>query len=994
MNPTRDRLVVFALFGVLFLTSFHRALAPSHGADEGDDRYRYVVGLLERGLTEMAVEEAQGFLRDFPAHPKIALARYRLGNALFDLDKPSEALAYFERLASDARFEYRAESAFRLGECSLRLDRAEEARRAFESVLGMGAEYLRPSALRLLGETALRAKDPATARARFEELLAAHPDSDDASQARRALGWCALEQGDSPAALAAADACLARTEDAVVRAEIMVLKGEALMRLSRPQEALAAFQAARGHGSDDLALRGEGFARAALGDRVAAARAFGTLVQDHPASPHAAEAALQLGVQLVLAGDGRGALDALALPGVTPGPETRSWRARALALLGEGGEALAELDRALAEHPSSALEQRIQGERGDLLHGLGRSEEARRAWERAGSAEAPIAAAIEALSRGDARAAEAMVAPLVERGIAGPLAQSAQLVLAEALFAQEKPSQALALFEAVAKAAQAPGDRAKAELRAAWCLQRSGDARRAAQAFSAFARAHPESPEADDAAFLAARTLDDARASQEARGLYEDYLEGRPAGSHAPDALAALARLCALAGDAAAAEARWTELAEQHPEHRDAPRARYELAFGAYERGDHERASRHLANLLERELEGELLVPARELSVFVHAERGEIEAAVTAWRSLAEAGAGDERLLATARSVARAARARKTPAAAQPLFDELLRHGRSRDVAASALVDGAYLSLEAGEVDRAEASLRVAAKEAQKNASRDLGAAVAEACFFVAEAREQRGETERARELYRSAAVDGSPVQAQALYKLGFTALEEARLDDAVVQFERLVAVHPRSELAGESRFLLAEAHFRAGRLSEAEALLARVIVEHPEHVIVPKALFRRGAALVELGRGAEAEPILARLLRDFPSFPNGIEAQLLFGRALAQQKKSREARAALERVTVLDQGELAARARLALGVQAESEGKHEVALGDYLKVAVLYAHEESVTQALLAAGRCLERIGRVEQAAARYRELVLKHPESSPARAARERLAELERSN
>ncbi len=62
----------------------------------------------------------------------------------------------------------------------------------------------------------------------------------------------------------------------------------------------------------------------------------------------------------------------------------------------------------------------------------------------------------------------------------------------------------------------------------------------------------------------------------------------------------------------------------------------------------------------------------------------------------------------------------------------------------------------------------------------------------------------------------------------------------------------------------------------------------------------------------------------------------------------------------------------------------------EFLKVAVLYASEEEVAQALLEAGGCLETLGDPERAGSQYREILERHPNASAASAARERLSKL----
>jgi len=263
---------------------------------------------------------------------------------------------------------------------------------------------------------------------------------------------------------------------------------------------------------------------------------------------------------------------------------------------------------------------------------------------------------------------------------------------------------------------------------------------------------------------------------------------------------------------------------------------------------------------------------------------------------------------------------------------------------------------------------------------------VAEAAFFVGEARAAAGERERALALYERAASAENPRRREALYKLGFIELSDGDLERAARAFEGLID-DPSSPLHGESLFLLGEARFRQGRFEDAVRALERVRREAPRHEVLPKALFRLGLALGDLERWPEAEAALTELARSQPDFANLAEAELWRGRALVAQQKARPARAAFERVVALDQGALAAQARLALARMTEEEGRVEDALSEYLKVALLYADEDAVAEALYRAGACLEKLGRNEQAIARFREVVENHPRSTYAAEAEKRL-------
>jgi len=110
--------------------------------------------------------------------------------------------------------------------------------------------------------------------------------------------------------------------------------------------------------------------------------------------------------------------------------------------------------------------------------------------------------------------------------------------------------------------------------------------------------------------------------------------------------------------------------------------------------------------------------------------------------------------------------------------------------------------------------------------------------------------------------------------------------------------------------------------------------------------------------------------LKREPHFENLAEAELARGRACAELGRARAARQALARVlSVAGDSVLGARAHLALGGLALAERDREGALAEYLKVAVLYAAEDEVAEALYRAGDVLAAQGKTAQAEDRWRE-------------------------
>ena len=1005
--------------------------APASAArDAGDEQYRFLAGLVEKELWDLAVKEGQAFLRAHPGHAKAPLARYRLATALFELERLEEAAPHYRTLAAARGFEYRAEAAFRVGQCDLAAGRLDEAREALAGVLAGEQDYLHGPALFLLGETELRAARHAEAEEHFQRLLREHPGSEHAPEAQRALAWCAWEREEAEEAVKRIRAWLERHGNARDDDEMRVLLGEALLELDRAEEALAAYRAALGEGADagpfaDAALRGAGFARAALGDAAGAAEEFGRLLERFPKSRYAAEARLQRGIQQLQAGDAAAAVESLAGTDARD-PQALLWLARARRAAGDPQAALRTLDQALALSPPPALASRLQVARGEVLGDLGRGEEAVAAFERAGSDYALHAAAVTALNEGDAESAARLATTLLAEHPASDYRAQTALVLGEALFAREEHARAEeALLELLATPSDELGETAgelvgRALSRVAWCRYLQGDPAGAAQRFEELVRRFPGRPEAEEARWMLGRALAEAGDEPAAARARAAYLAEHPEGEHVAEVLLAhglareddeggrhLARLveghagsplaarallvlgdrASDAGEALEAERHYRRLLDEHAGHELAPQARYGLAWCLYGRGEHAAAAQELDALQaaaagsngSAALEGELALAADELAVWAHGRAGAPRKALAAWQRLARACEDDRRSFRAARAVVEAFRAAGEDEAARKVLDELLGGLRDPDVAVEVLVEGAYLALEDEDVDRAEAQVRVALRRTE-------APAVREAAFYVAEALFAAGRDQRAIELY--AVARGAPELApQALYKLGFALLRTGDLEGAEGALAALVTEHPTSDLRGEGLFLLGETRFRQERWREAAEPLETLRRELPRHEVLPKALFRLGLALGHAEEWAAAEAVLSDLARRAPQFENLLEAELWRARALAAQGKARAARQAFERVAAEDRGELAADAHLGLGRLDEAEERFEDALAEYLKVAVLYGHAEKVAEGLYRAGLCLERLGDVEKAVAQYREVLADHRESPFAALARERL-------
>jgi len=1004
--------------------------------DDAEEAYQFIVGLAEKSMHEVVVREARAFLQSYPRHPKAAKVRYRLATALFDQQKFQPARAELRRLESLEQFVYAAEVAFRLGQCELKLGDSERARTAFERVQRLDSEYLKLPATYLHGEAAFRCGDFGQASKSYQSVLGLKPAGDGRApgggeyraDAFYGLCWCAYKLEDyDQAAKRIANFCSSFKQDPRLD-EMFFLLGECHLESGRHAQALAAYAAVEAGPSADGALRGAGFACAALGQHADAAQWFQRLLEDHPNSRFASEVALQSGIQWLLAGEPQSALDALAHPSTPQGPESLFWKARCHSQLGDHGAALTLLERALQDpslqHPSkhgpngSELSARLEVARGDALFELGRGADAAAAYAAAGSDYALHAAAVARLNDGFPAEALRLIAPIAAKP-ESEYRLDALLTQGEALFALQRFDEAFPLFDAVGVQSESREARGRALARAGWCLFRTGHHDQAATRFAEVGKSYPRSDFAPESLFMLGRSSEAGGHPAKAKAAFTAYLKAYSAGPHTVETSLRLARL----EPGAAGEQRLEQLLKVAPDADLAAQARYDLAERQSADGRHAIATRNYRALLESGPDGALAAPATyglawglfsqelyepaavalehllarrdltpdlklvglELTVYTARRMGNGDLASQAFEAFAAQCTDETRRLQAAKVAAAALREAGSLGKAQRLFAKLLGITQQESIGVAIAVEQAYLALDLGDAAQAEGLLRRVLPNAADSAD------LTEAFFFVGEAWFEAGDDVRATSNYQVAM--GSPsedVAARSLYKCGFAMLRTENHQAAAACFKALVAQYPDNTFAGEASFLQGEALFRSGEFDQAIAPLRHVVQAHPKHAVLPKALFRLGLALAHTQSWQKAQVHLATLIQRFPDFPSRDEAQLWRGRALVEMGNLRAARSSFRAVTERNDGVLSARAHIGLGKLSMSEGNLEDALSSFLKVSVLYSHSEEVGEALFLAGSVLEKQGKPQRARAQYQELIERAPKCLHAKQARQRLINL----
>ncbi len=1022
------------------------ALAAQAGNARGsqdaaaNDAYNFIAGLFEKGFHDQVVAEAVKFLKERPTYARAALVRYRLGQSLFELKKLPEAQAELARLEPEpADFPYATEVSFRLAQCLLAGDDFAGAARRLD-LIARSDHYLAPAAAFNAGEAHFRAGNFASA-AKAYAVAAESKDAEYSKSGLHGLGWALYKAGEFASAGQALQLFVQRHPQEATVGEAWFLLGECRLKQEQPAEALAAFQKVTSGEWFDDALSAAGFACAAQKEDARAAQWFLRLEQSVADSPLLAEARLHAGIHLQRAGrddDAAAVLDRLLQTNDERyGAAAAYWRGLVARRKGGPKAALPFFERGLAAKPDQELAGQLALARADALFDAGEFEAAKEAYAKAGggSEEAAYSAAVAALNSGDHASAAQRARDLLQRFGNGRHGAGAQLVLGESLFTQQKWSEALPAFE---QAAQAQGDgpngraalRPRALSRAGWCafkLDRPADA---AIHFGALVAEFPQDERTPEASFMNGRALLRAGQHEAAEAALTKTLQEHGKSEWGDDARydlaqckralkkdaeadALLAQLARGGGkvDGALSRRAALEAAEAHAaagRHADALKlltplandgaaplearrpALYAQAWSLQALGDSGEARNALLALFATEtaqapLDATLAVPALELAATVARVSKDGAGARLAWQRFLELAPQHERAVEVALVAALTLDENDDSRGAAELLGEALTR-LPKAVGRERLIYQRALSLQsAGDIKQANELLASVAS------LRGGGPLAAQAAFELGEQAYAKGDYEGALAHYANASGVDSPVADAALYKSGWARFQQERFADAAPCFARLVKHFPKSPLVGESLYLRGESLYRAGEFEPALQALEEFLKAHPKHEQRSNGLFRAGLAAGELGRLDVTLDTLTRLQREFPDFALKPEADLWLGRALFAKQRTNDALARFDAVLQADRGVLAARAHLGRGEVLQVQGRVDDALSEFLKVALLFDTPPEVARALWGAGQCLETLGDVAKAKARYAELVEKHAQAPEAAAARTRLRELE---
>jgi len=1006
-------------------------LAPLSAQNERPpEAFQIGLGLQQRGMQEEAARSFQEFLHGNPTHAMAPEAWYRLGSCQAELGKHDDAIASLQKSVQKDGMRFAAEARYRLGNCLKEQGKLEPAAQHYGKLCQAVAadHYLIAAARYAEGECRRDLKDDGKALAAFTAAAAASK-GEQASFLFPALyqaGFAQLRLGDAGKATELFARAGAAAGDDAARTECHYLCGDAALRakvIDRAERELQAAVKGGGEFADD-ARYDLGWCAIEKGDRSGALQAFRGLLQHHADSPLVPRARLEIGRLLFQDhkfADARTELDGLLQrDGLADDVRQQAQELSGLCALelGQGDAALTSLRAALAKAAAS--------ERPRLQYALGEALAGQKQWAEALPAYASVPADAAPELRGDAlygacfclhqlgryaessQRAEQLRKDLPQHR----LVVQAAFAVAENLFAEKKYQDADREYATV------PAQHAlasKAAWKRTWCSYLGGNQLAAAARFQELAGSGEAAFREEALAMAAIAWLEGGKADEALRAA-DLYRTRHAQGAFLARTERIAARVLRQRGDLSGASAR-LEHAAASANNKEASADLLEQAELQYQQGDYRAAQKIYDQLADakdrtgaRALEGlawcvfelgddagcaELI--ARGLA---HPQVGELEAELLELRSAlhhrqqdwAAAVADAEQFLHQYGKHARAPAMRYSQGVALARSGEQVR---ARQVLAALAKDGGYERMDRVSYELAwacrrgndeAAALQAFAAVAKDSKDPELAG---EANLHLGVARLEQGDERAGRELLGK--VEGKH-KGRALYRLGFFDLEHCkdepqRLARAKGAFAAIAQL-PNEPLAAEATFLLGECCVRAADQRGAADAFQALLAADSKHERAQSARLQLGECCVALGHGDAAAAVLEEFLRGKPEDrTEQARAHLALGRARVLRGEHDKAEPSFAKVTELSEGPLAAEAQYRLGESRAARGDLNGAADAFVKLPILYAHEEWVRKGLLAAGRTYEQLQQPQKARRFYEELLRRFPASAESQDAQSRL-------
>ncbi len=976
-------------------------------ADAADDQYAVAASHYAAKRWQLAVDEFQKLVDEFPEHDKAGAAAFFQGESLVQLGKLDEARRRFlEFLSKSPNDRYAKQALFRAAEASYLLGDADAAA---EQLGRFRAQYaqdkLNSYVLTYLGELALRGDDARKAESLFREALERYPQSRMRHDCRWGLARSAEKQGRNDEAIENYRQ-LAAQRDSTLADDAALALATLKFSTGKYLEAAKAYEKfAKHHATSPLlpkARLGHGWARFQLAEYDRAQSIFQSLVGAD--SMVEVEASYWLGLTKKARGDWAGAIATfeplaartakhdlgpavlfhLADAQLSSGKASDAGRQFAEvisrwprsdwvddSLLGQLRVAQTADDHAAIDRLAAEMNERFAASAlcRDAQRIRGRSLLIRKDYPRAASMFEALASSVEGgatsladkhflalCHQGEGRHAEALVLlETVLKSNDAALVADAQATAAMSLVALERYTEAIPHLEAYLAAAHESHGAANARAQLAVCAAKAGKFPQARQAYAA---------------------LITKFAKHEVVG---------PTTQH-------LAELAYAAGERQWAEELFAALAKMGQSDEATARAISGMAWSQFKNEQHEAAAATFERLLNEFANSAPAAEAARVSGTIFERLDRPTDALAMYQRVIDQYSASKELPAAMLAAARLSAKQGDNQRAAELYARREAEFTDAPEADAALYESAWVLRNLQRMEASdEAFARLRSRFPQSNYWPDATYRLAERAFQASD--HQRAETL----LDELATRPDAPVREHALYLEAQIAAAGRRWSEVAPPLERMLAEYPETQLKPFAQYWLAETLYQQQNFAEASERFAKLAEAWNERTDTwaARVTLRRAQVLGQQEQWQAAKEIAAAIEGRFPDFEQHYEADYLLGRCLAAEADFEGARKAYDRAIRSQLGaktETAAMAQWMIGESYFHQKNYDAAMREYLRLEILYAYPQWQSLALLQAGKCAELLEQWQAASELFERLAKTYPDTDAGKEGSRRLRDVKK--
>ena len=274
------------------------------------------------------------------------------------------------------------------------------------------------------------------------------------------------------------------------------------------------------------------------------------------------------------------------------------------------------------------------------------------------------------------------------------------------------------------------------------------------------------------------------------------------------------------------------------------------------------------------------------------------------------------------------------------------------------------------------------------------------ASAYVAEARFRVGEyylrdakeALRAIEYYQAAhkAAPGGPYAGRALNGLALARMQTKDFDGAAETFLRVMSKYPKISLNTDIYEWVGQHLYDREEWDQAALAFETLLEQKSDYAGPERILFKIAQSIAHLSKPDAAIGKFQAVIDAAPKSAMAVEAKYHIGELYERLKRPDDALRFYADAADANNGNTAALARFRLAELYEEQGKLSEAARNYMRVAILFLHEELSPESLWRAGQCFEKSNDGKRAAKTYEGVIREYPDTVQAKKAKDRLASL----